>query len=77
MVLESVTVGVVLLGLVSVGAGLLEASGGARVLAVVVGLGVIAVTVSGWKRRWSDPVMWAAMLGCAAAAVAAFVVAVA
>jgi hypothetical protein len=76
MVLERFTIGVVLMGLVDIVAAFAEATGAARVLALVVGAGVVVVTIVGWRRRWPDPVMWGAMLVAAAAAFAAFVVAV-
>jgi hypothetical protein len=77
LVLERFAVGVVLMGLVDLVAAFAEATGTARVLALVVGAGVVVVTVVGWRRRWSDSAMWAAMLVAGAAAFTAFVVAVA
>lgn len=77
LVLERLAVGVVLIGLVDVVAAFAGATGAARVLALVVGAGVVVVTVVGWRRRWSDPAMWGAMLVAGAAAFTAFVAAVA
>jgi hypothetical protein len=76
VVLERFTIGVVLMALVDLVAAFAEADGARRVLACVVGLGVLAVTATGWRRHWPDPVMWGAMLVAGAATFAAFVVAV-
>lgn len=76
VVLERLTIGVVLVGLVVVAAGLIEGTGIARLAAVVIGLGACALAVTGWRLRWRDARMWAAMLAAGAAELAAFALAV-
>ena len=75
VVLDRTALGVVLLGIVVVLAGLLEATGAARAVAIAVGaLGALAVLV-GWRRHWRDRVLWPVVLGAAVAELAAFVTA--
>ena len=76
LVLERLTLGVVLLGIVVVAAGLLEAEGARRLLVVLAGVVVAAVPVLGWRRQWGDQAMWGAALVCTALGFAAFVAAV-
>lgn len=72
LVLERLAVGMVVIALALIAFGVIEVTGAARAVAVIVGFLGVVMPFAGWRRHWSDAVMWLVLLPLAVAIMVAF-----
>lgn len=72
IVLERLAVGMVLIALVLILYGAVEATGAARVGAVTVGIAGVVMPLASWRLHWSDAAGWLTLLPLTVAILVAF-----